>query len=96
MVDKRPGETREETEFRILKDLKMGGLLNEDEPVLPAFDGSFRAEGGGLLPSVDSAIFSLATTQKGTLKKTSKTITTKDFHLLLDFTEKKLQEMKIN
>lgn len=94
VIDKKIGETREETELRLLKGLKMGGLMNEDDPVLPSFDGKFRAEGGGLPPSVDSDLFSLATTQKGTLKKTSKTVTTKDFALLLDYTEKKLQEIK--
>ncbi|MBR1741798.1 MAG: exodeoxyribonuclease V subunit gamma [Lachnospiraceae bacterium] len=93
MVNKKAGESKEEMELRILKELRMGGFLNMDEPVLSSFDKSFQGENGELPASIDSHIFSMGTTSKGALKKTSKTLTTEDFSLLLDFTEKKLREI---
>lgn len=94
VLEKVQGETKEETEERMLNKLKMGGLLNMDEPVLSSFDKNFKEQNGKLPPSVNSNIFSMGTTSKGVLKKTSKTVTTEDFSMLLNFTEQKLQEIK--
>ena len=94
VLEKQPGETKEQTELRILQKLKMGGLLNMDEPVLSSFDKNFQGKDGELPASVNSNIFSMGTTSKGALKKTSKTVTTEDFSLLLSFTEQKLEEIK--
>ena len=71
----------------------MDGLLNEDDPVLPSVDLAFATDGDGLKPEVTSAIAPFATNKDGTLKKTSKVVTTKDFEVLMAFTEKKLQEI---
>ncbi len=83
----------EEIEGSILKELRMDGLLNEDDPVLPSVDLAFATDGDGLKPEVTSAIAPFATNKDGTLKKTSKVVTTKDFEVLMAFTEKKLQEI---
>ncbi len=94
VIEKKKGEKTEQTKLRMLQKLKMGGLLNMDEPVLPSFDKSFQGKNGELPVSVDSNIFSVGTTSKGTIKKTSKTVTTKEFSLLLSFTEQKIKEIK--
>ena len=94
MVGKQNGESEVETELRILQELKMGGLLNMDDPVLSSFDHGFQKVNGELQPLINSNIFSMGTTKQGALKKTSKTITTEDFQLLLRFTERKLQEIQ--
>lgn len=78
----------------ILKGLKMDGLLNEDNPVLPSLDSGFLGENGGLAANRSSDILPFATNKDGTLKKISKTVTTKDFADLMEYTEKKLMDIR--
>lgn len=82
---------KEKVEQIILKGLRMDGLLNEDDPVLPSLDSGFQTEEGKLAADKSSDILPFATNKDGGLKKTSKTVTTKDFADLMSFTEKKLQ-----
>lgn len=84
----------EKVEHEILRGLKMDGLINEDDPVLPSLDVGFLAENGGLAANKSSDILPFATNKEGMLKKNSKTVTTKDFAALMDFTEKKLQTIQ--
>jgi ATP-dependent helicase/nuclease subunit B len=52
------------------------------------------AENGGLAADMTSDILPFATNRDGMLKKNSKTVRTKDFAALMDFTEKKLQQIQ--
>ena len=85
---------QEKIENAILKGLKMDGLLNEDDPILPALDTAFFVENGNLAADKASDILPFATNKDGTLKKSSKTVTTKDFAALMDYTEKKLMDIR--
>lgn len=84
----------EVVEKAILKGLKMDGILNEDDPVLPSLDSGFQTENGRLTANMTSDILPFATNKDGMLKKTSKTVTTKEFAALMDYTEKKLEEIQ--
>ena len=92
MVEGKVG--KEMVEHAILKGLKMDGLLNEDDPVLPSLDTGFLAENGGLAADRSSDILPFATNKDGWLKKASKTVTTKDFADLMEFTEQKLKNIR--
>lgn len=81
-------------EQAILKDLKMDGILNEDDPVLPSLDSVFQTGDGGLAANMSSDILPFATNKEGMLKKTSKTVTTEEFAVLMDYTERKLQQIQ--
>lgn len=83
----------EEIEQLILKELRMDGLLNEDDPVLPALDDCLGGE-QGLAANVSSSIVPIATNKDGHLKKVSKAVTTKDFEALMEFTQEKLKAMR--
>lgn len=80
-------------EENILKELRMKGLVNEDDPVLPSLDHNFHAENGGLAASRQSIVAPFATTKDGNLKANSATLTTAEFQEIIDFTEKKLQQI---
>lgn len=86
--------TSEEIEGAILKGLRMDGLLNEDDPILPAVDMSFDTGSDVLKPEVISTIAPVSTNKNGELKKTSKVATTEDFFALMNFTDKKLQNIR--
>ncbi len=92
MVEGKAG--KEMVEHAILKGLKMDGLLNEDDPVLPSLDSGFLTENGGLAADQSSDILPFATNKDGWLKKASKTVTTKDFADLMEFTEQKLKNIR--
>ncbi|MDD7403115.1 MAG: helicase-exonuclease AddAB subunit AddB [bacterium] len=78
----------------VLQKLRMDGLLNEDNPVLPSIDSSFATEGVELVPGKVSDVAPFGTNKNGTLKKTSKVATTKDFEKLMAFTDKKLADIR--
>lgn len=84
----------QEIEGAILKELRMDGLLNEDDPVLPSIDKAFIGDGGVLKSDTTSAVAPFATNKNGTLKKTSKVVTTKDFEKLMEFTDEKLADIR--
>ncbi len=71
----------------------MDGLLNEDDPILPAMDDSLAGE-QGLAANVSSSIMPIATNKDGGLKKISKAVTTGDFEDLMTFTEEKLKTIR--
>lgn len=83
----------EQREENILKELRMKGLVNEDDPVLPSLDHNFYAENGGLAASRQSIVAPFATKQDGSLKATSATLTTAEFQEIIDFTERKLEQI---
>lgn len=84
---------QEQREQNILKELRMRGLVNEDDPVLPSLDRSFHAENGGLAPSRQSIVAPFATKQDGSLKASSATMTTEEFQEIIDFTDNKLKQI---
>lgn len=84
---------QEDRERNILKELRMKGLVNEDDPILPSLDHSFYTENGGLAASKQSIVAPFATKQDGSLKAASATLTTAEFQEIIDFTERKLQEI---
>ena len=81
-------------EQAILEGLKMDGILNEDDPVLPSLDSVFQTGDGRLAANMSSDILPFATNKDGMLKKTSKTVTTEEFAVLMDYTERKLQQIQ--
>ncbi|MDO4165959.1 MAG: helicase-exonuclease AddAB subunit AddB [Eubacteriales bacterium] len=83
----------EERDQQILKELRMKGLVNENDPVLPALDHNFQNENGGLAASRQSIVAPFATKQDGSLKATSATLTTEEFQAIIDYTEQKLQQI---
>lgn len=87
-------DTKNNLEQKLLSSLKMDGLVNEDDPVLPALDNSFQTKGDGLAADTASYIIPAATDKNGQLKKTSKTVTTGDFEKLMSFTEEKLGKLR--
>lgn len=85
-----PEEQREQA---ILKELRLRGLVNEDDPVLPSVDHRFKTESGELPLSAVSLVAPFETDKNGALKKKSSAITTKDFRQLMQYTKKKIQTM---
>lgn len=85
---------KENLEQKLLSNLRMDGLVNEDDPVLPSLDSSFETGNGGLATDTASYIIPAATDKKGQLKKTSKAVTTEDFERLMSFTGNKLGELR--
>ncbi len=83
----------EEREKNILKELRMKGLVNENDPILPALDHNFQNDHGGLAASRQSVVAPFATKQDGSLKATSATLTTEEFQRIIDYTEQKLQQI---
>lgn len=84
---------REEIEQLVLKELRMDGLLNEDDPILPSLDYTLEGE-QGLAGNVSSSVMPIATNSNGTLKAYSKAVTTDDFDHLMTFTEEKLKRIR--
>lgn len=82
-----------DVEQQILRELRMDGLLNEDDPILPAMDETLAGE-QGLAANVSSSIMPIATNKDGSLKKISKAVTTGDFEDLMAFTEEKLKTIR--
>lgn len=85
---------QDKVEHAILRSLRMDGLLNEDDPILPSLDRELEGEEDSLAADATSNVIPVATNKEGMLKKTSKTVTTKEFASLMDFTEKKLQKIQ--
>ncbi len=83
----------EERDTAILSALRLKGLINEDDPVLPSVDSSFFTESGELPASTISSVAPFETDRNGALKKKSAAITTKDFQVLMSFAKNKLQKM---
>ena len=85
--------TEEDRENAILSALRLKGLVNEDDPVLPSIDTHFATESGELPCSLASSIAPFETDRNGMLKKKSAAITTRDFQLLMEYSKRKLQRM---
>ncbi len=83
----------EDRDNAILSALRLKGLINEDDPVLPSVDVNFATESGELPCSTVSRVAPFETDRNGMLKKKSAAITTKDFHLLMDYAKDMLQTM---
>lgn len=83
----------EDREQALLSALRLRGLINEDDPVLPCVDSHFATESGQLPASTASIVAPFETDKNGMLKKKSSAITTEDFELLMDYSRKKLQSM---
>lgn len=82
-----------ERETLILKELRMKGLVNETDPVLPSIDRTFQTEEGGLAASRKSIVAPFATNKNGGLTETSSTLTSEEFQEIIAFTEQKIQEI---
>lgn len=83
----------EEKRTYLLNELIMRGLVNEEDPVLPSLDATLAGEEGTLAASAKSLVVPVGTKKDGMLKKNAATITTENFKELIDFTERKLQEI---
>ena len=85
----------EEKRTYLLNELLMRGLVNEEDPVLPSLDATLAGEEGTLAASAKSLVVPVGTKKDGMLKKNAATITTENFKELIDFTERKLQEIGV-
>ena len=85
----------EEKRTYLLNELLMRGLVNEEDPVLPSLDATLAGEEGALAASAKSLVVPVGTKKDGMLKKNAATITTENFKELIDFTERKLQEIGV-
>lgn len=79
-------------EDAILKELRVNGLVNGDEKVLAALDGSFLAE-EGLVPGVKSMVIPVETLKSGAFSKNSSVARGEDFRGLTGYAGKKLKEL---
>ncbi len=88
------GKTSEdEAQNEILKSLRMKGIVNEDDPVLPLLDSNFYSDTGSLPVKVSSMVAPFGTDKDGNLRKASQAITTKDFDKIIEYTQKKIRNM---
>ena len=85
----------EEKRTYLLNELLMRGLVNEEDPVLPSLDATLAGEEGTLAASAKSLVVPVGTKKDGMLKKNAATITTENFKELIEFTERKLQEIGV-
>ncbi len=83
-------------EKEMLKQLRPDGIVNEDDPILPAFDGNFATDTGELPVKLTSLAAPFATDKDGMLKKQSGAVTTKDFDNLIRYTRKNIYGMSRN
>lgn len=84
---------KDEIENEMLKSLKMRGIVNEDDPVLPLLDSNFDSGTGRLPATVSSVVAPFSTDKNGNLKKASQAITTKDFDRIISYTQKNIVNM---
>lgn len=89
VVDK---DTPDRVEQAILKELRMSGLVNGEEAVLPLLDHSFAGE-EGLNPSVKSRVVPVETLKDGSFSKASSVADSEGFERLMAYTEKKIREL---
>lgn len=89
VVDKTREELLEES---LLKELKVNGLVNQEERVLKAMDKSFAGE-NGLKPSVKSVYIPVETLKDGSLSKNSSVAGTKDFKNLASFARETMKRL---
>ncbi len=69
----------EHAEQDIRKELRMNGLVNHDEGILPLLDEGFATEEGGLAASHQSLVIPAETKRDGTLTASSMTASTQQF-----------------
>lgn len=86
--------SKENIPEKILMSLMGKGMLNSDNPVLPAFDKNFDSDTGEFPESLTSLVAPFATIKEGELSKSSSVINTKDFKKIIDYTRKNILSMK--
>ena len=91
VIEGKPDKSQIEGEM--LKSLKMRGIVNEDDPVIPLLDANFETDTGELPAKVSSVIAPFGTDKDGNLKKASQAITTKDFDNIISYTQKNIANM---
>ena len=77
----------------ILKKLRMEGMVNEDDPVLPSIDSNFATPSGELPIKTKSVVAPFETDKNGNLKKNSSTVQTKQFEDIINYTRKNISKM---
>lgn len=82
IVDGSGNETEEEVRRAVLEKLKLNGLVNEDPEIYRAMDTDF---------SGSSAVIPVALKTDGSLKATSKTASTYDFHTMSEYVNETLR-----
>ncbi|BBF44077.1 ATP-dependent nuclease, subunit B [Lachnospiraceae bacterium KM106-2] len=86
-------EWKEKIENEILKELKMNGLVNQEEKVIKAMDHSFvDEEEEHLKGSVSSSIVPVETTKDGSIGKRSSTANRAQFNKLSSYVKRKIKE----
>lgn len=89
MVDR---NVEEEIEGDILKELKMNGLINQDNRVLQSLDASFGTDKNVLNASVKSKIIPVETGKDGEIGKRSSVARAEEFDKLTHYVREKIKE----
>lgn len=67
-----------DVEDSILKELKMDGIINNDNEIIKHLDSNFNSKGKSIRPGVKSDIIPVSTNKNGSLSKNSKVAETKE------------------
>ncbi|MCI5640930.1 MAG: helicase-exonuclease AddAB subunit AddB [Lachnospiraceae bacterium] len=78
---------------KMLEQLRMSGLINETDPILPSMDQALEGPEGSIAANIKSKVIPVSTTSTGKVTKYSGTMTTHQMELLETFTEDKLSEI---
>ena len=77
----------------ILKKLRMEGVVNEDDPILPSLDSNFVTDSGLLPIKTKSVVAPFETDKDGNLKKNSSAIQTTQFNDVVKYTRRNIGRM---
>ncbi len=80
MVEEDGTPEEEELQKKIFQKLKLSGVVNEDREVINTLDTSMETES-----SINSSVIPVGVNKDGSLKKASKTLSTKDFAALSSY-----------
>lgn len=83
LVEGEGTETEEELRRAVLEQLKPNGLVNEKQEVYRAMDADFTGS---------SSVIPVALKTDGTLKATSRTASTEDFHAMSDYVKRAIEK----
>lgn len=83
--------TSQQISSSLLKELRVNGLVNEEEEVVCHMDSDFNAD-GKLAPSVKSDVIPVETLKSGLFSKNSSVASRKDFHQLVAYTKQLMKQ----
>ncbi|BFL45778.1 helicase-exonuclease AddAB subunit AddB [Lactonifactor longoviformis] len=88
VVDKVPGESLEDLNERILKNLRVNGLVTGEKEILEKMDQGFAGE-----PPYISSVVPAAFNKDGSLSRTSAAVNDYQFNILREYVDKKIRDI---